>query len=283
VSLKPAIKKLAARLVADDRIWSLLARSVIPFAHYAQRERRSHERAARSRVAGAAIQALVPDWVVRHGPFRGLRYPRALSNDGTLFSKLLGSYERELQPILETLCANTYADVVDIGCAEGYYAVGLALRLPSARVYAYDIDDAALSSCRTMAQLNGVGDRVVTANHVDPAVLRSLDLGERALVVCDCEGYERMLFTSEVVEHFARHDLLIELHDFIHEGLSSEIRARFDATHVITAIQSTDDMEKARTYLYDELKSYDLQTRKLLLGEVRPATMEWFYLTPRRR
>jgi hypothetical protein len=264
-------------------MWALLARSVIPFAHYAERERRSHERAVRSRVAGAAIEALVPDWVVRHGPFRGLRYPRALSNDGTLFSKLLGSYERELHPILETLCANPYSDIVDIGCAEGYYAVGLAVRMPSARVYAYDIDDAALDSCRAMAQLNGVGGRIVTANHVDPMVLRSLGLGERALVVCDCEGYERILFTPEVVNHFDRHDLLIELHDFIHEGLSSEIRARFDATHVITAIESIDDMEKARTYVYDELKSYDLHTRKLLLGEVRPTTMEWFYLAPRCR
>ena len=85
------------------------------------------------------------------------------------------------------------------------------------------------------------------------------------------------------MNRFARHDLLIELHDFIYPNLSSEIRARFEATHEIAVIQSIDDTDKARTYQYEELNGYDFQTRKLLLGEVRPGTMNWFYLTPRRR
>ena len=264
-------------------MWSLLAHSVVPFVHYAESERRSRERSRRSRTASAALGRIAPDLIVRHGPFRGLKYPRALSNDGTLFSKLLGSYERELHPIVEALCATAYSEVIDIGCAEGYYAVGLAMRIPSARVYAYDIDPKALASCRAMADLNGVGDRVVTADHADAVTLKSLDLHERALVVCDCEGYERVLFTPEVVTHLAHHDLLIELHDFIIPNLSADIRSRFERTHEIGVIRSTDDMDKARTYSYEELDGYDLQTRKLLLGEVRPTTMEWFHLTPRRR
>jgi hypothetical protein len=72
------------------------------------------------------------------------------------------------------------------------------------------------------------------------------------------------------------------VHEFLDPQLPSTLRARFAPTHDLTVIRSVDDLEKARTYSYDELAGYDLQTRKVLLGEVRPAAMEWFVLTPRR-
>jgi hypothetical protein len=74
--------------------------------------------------------------VVRHGLFYGMKYPSLEAAGSTLYPKLLGSYERELHGIMERIVRTDYATVVDIGCAEGYYAAGLALRLPEARVFA---------------------------------------------------------------------------------------------------------------------------------------------------
>jgi hypothetical protein len=48
-------------------------------------------------------------------------------------------------------------------------------------------------------------------------------------------------------------------------------------------VKSVDDLEKARTYVYGELDGFDLASRRILLAEMRPAIMEWFFLTPRRR
>src|SRR5436190_882004 len=69
---------------------------------------------------------LSPDKKVLGGIFKGLQYPRFESSGSGLVTKLLGSYENELHPFIQQLGANKYTEIIDIGCAEGYYAVGLA-------------------------------------------------------------------------------------------------------------------------------------------------------------
>ena len=44
---------------------------------------------------------------------------------------LAGCYEAEIQPAVESLIDSRPDRVVDIGAAEGYYTVGLALRIPT--------------------------------------------------------------------------------------------------------------------------------------------------------
>src|SRR5712672_3591091 len=66
--------------------------------------------------------------MVQQGPFRGMRYiDRALCS--TLVPKWLGIYEREVGGCIEEAITLPFQTVVDIGAAEGYYAVGLALRM----------------------------------------------------------------------------------------------------------------------------------------------------------
>jgi 2-polyprenyl-3-methyl-5-hydroxy-6-metoxy-1,4-benzoquinol methylase len=77
--------------------------------------------------------------VVLDGPFAGMRYvPQAAGS--SLLPKLLGCYEAELHPTLTSVFSLNYRQVVDVGCAEGYYAVGLATRILEARVFAFDTD-----------------------------------------------------------------------------------------------------------------------------------------------
>jgi len=78
----------------------------------------------------------VRDWIERttnrtvaSGPFRGMRYV-ARAYHSAYHAKLLGTYEMELHGIVEELCRETPGIIVDVGAAEGYYAVGLAMRLP---------------------------------------------------------------------------------------------------------------------------------------------------------
>src|SRR5947207_8629242 len=75
--------------------------------------------------------------IIQAGPFAGMRYV-APATGRTILPKLLGSYETELHSIVEQVIAADHRVVINIGCAEGYYAVGLALRLPNSRVYAFD-------------------------------------------------------------------------------------------------------------------------------------------------
>ena len=84
---------------------------------------------------------------VLNGPFKGMKYPEFLSLGSTLIPKLIGSYEAELHPIIDEIIACGYEEIWDVGCAEGYYAVGLALMSPTSKIRAYDIDIHSRKAC----------------------------------------------------------------------------------------------------------------------------------------
>lgn len=279
-----AIKSAITKLVAHDVVWKLLDKTAMPLARYADIERRKVEKHKPKNLAPVvrdAITRLMPDLKVRHGAFKGMKYPAIDAVGSALFPKLLGSYESELAPILEQICACEYTEIVDVGCAEGYYGVGLAMQIPTATVYAFDTNAHAIDLCRQMAQLNGVAERLQTGAFCDAAKLLSLPITRKALIISDCEGYEKQLFNRQVAEQLRNHDFLIETHDVIDITISSSIRQSFEATHNIEVVQSVDDIKKAQTYDYPELAGFDLKARRRLLREGRPAVMEWFWMTPR--
>src|SRR4051812_16408166 len=82
------------------------------------------------------------------GPFRTMRLPIEYTMTNQLAPMLLGVYEAELQPWVEAAINRRHDVIVNVGAAEGYYAVGLAMRVPQAISYAYDTDPAAQQRCR---------------------------------------------------------------------------------------------------------------------------------------
>ena len=68
--------------------------------------------------------------VVIQGPLAGMDFlPQ--SAEGRHIAKLLGCYEQPLQPYIEEAIASAYPTILNIGCAEGYYAVGMTRRMPN--------------------------------------------------------------------------------------------------------------------------------------------------------
>jgi len=174
---------------------------------------------------------------VLYGPFKGMKF----TNEGLMTacntSGLLGTYERETHPWLLALRPGEYERALDIGAAEGYYAVGIALRTGT-RVDAYDTAPVARRLCKAMAKLNGVSGLVQTHAFCSPEVLRQLN-GQRCFIVSDCEGFEVKLFSREVIQALVNCDLIIELHDGTEPpGTTRELlKSRFSATHRIEVVR----------------------------------------------
>ncbi len=164
---------------------------------------------------------------VLHGPFQGLRYPKecALTRYSTI--NLLGSYEMELHPWLYEVTPGKYERILDIGAAEGYYAVGMALRAQTP-VDAYETETRSRKFCREMASLNGVAKLVSVHSWCSASTLRKL-ADRRCLIFSDCEGYEVELFTTEVVRALSHSDCIIE----IHEGANGSFWHPTDATRKV--------------------------------------------------
>lgn len=146
-----------------------------------------------------------------------------MSVGSVLFPKLLGSYERGLTPLFTKLLNDSYDIIIDIGSAEGYYAVGCALKTPNVHVYAFDTSEEARSLCGEMAVINDVKSRVTIRSECTEEELGKLVSNGRALIICDCEGCERNIFTESMVEVLAEHDVLVETHNFMDPEISMNI------------------------------------------------------------
>jgi hypothetical protein len=215
---------------------------------------------------------------VLHGPLAGLRLSEEMVGvSGDLVAKLLGTYERELTPSFEEWIAARPAVVVDVGSAEGYYAVGLAHAIPQATVHAFDIDPAARRRCAALAAHNGVEDRVLVREECTPEVLGELP-AEGVVVLSDCEGCERELLDPARQPLLRGWPIIVELHDFIDPSISSTLRERFADSHDIELISERPVHELQPS----ELAHLSAAERTALLGENRPTVMSWFHLHPRR-
>lgn len=221
------------------------------------------------------------DPVVKHGPFKGLIYPSYQSVGSAIFPKILGSYESELHESIEALINKNFDTIIDIGCAEGYYAIGFALRNKAAKIYAYDTDETARKLCSEMSILNNVGDRISIKSEFNSTAFKEINPLQKTLIICDCEGYEAILFNKDILPFIKNSTLLIETHDFINPEISIGLQKLLNDNFEIKWIQSIDDIQKAKYYNYKELELLTIQQRKEILREGRPAIMEWIIASPK--
>ena len=228
----------------------------------------------RSELVSNTISAKTGDRVVS-GPFKGMHYG-VRASEGSRSARLLGVYEASLAPAIEEAVARAYRVVVDVGSAEGYYAVGLALRLPQARVLARDDNPAAQALCRALAELNGVADRVEIGGRMDHADF-DLCLAQPTLVVCDIEGAEDQLLDPLRAPGLARADILVECHDAMQPGLTDRIAARFAASHDITRIGRALDTSALPAWMED----WSDLDRLVALWEWRAGPTPWLWMKAR--
>lgn len=210
--------------------------------------------------------------LVQGGPFKGMKFSdRKVWGELTEAAKLVGCYEQEMHEALEKAIARQPDVVVNVGCAEGYYAIGLALRLPGVPVYAFDIEPQAQEICTHAAELNGVSGQVHVAGRCDVDSLTNLVAGKRALIVMDCEGGEKELLTAQSVASLHGCDLIVECHDFMDRTITPSITMPFVGTHHLEYLQEG-ARDPSAFVPFGRLHSLD---RWLAVCEYRPEVMFW--------
>jgi hypothetical protein len=204
---------------------------------------------------------------VLNGPFAGMKYPAGAILSRNSVPKLLGSYECELHEIIESALRSNYHQVIDVGSAEGYYAVGFALKR-GRHVVAFDTDPRELMQCREMARLNAVEDLIETRHWCSPEMLRVLAANVPCFILSDCEGYETELFDEATVAGLTRSDVLIEIHGGAYEPLLE----RFSKTHAVRTLVALDRSESD----YPELACLGGDGARAV-AEYRPRGQRWLF------
>ncbi len=208
------------------------------------------------------------------GPFSGMIYDLGATEGGAL-PRLLGIYEAALHPVIDDIIAMTPPRIIDIGCAEGYYAVGLARALPDTTIHAHDTDPRAQTRCAELAARNGVADRVQVGSALDHAALDAL-IAPGSVIICDIEGAEDGLLDPSAVPALKEAHILVEVHDCFHPGLSARLADRFRASHAVTRL----DRHIAQTALPAWMDGLSDLDRVLALWEWRAGDTPWLWLTP---
>ncbi len=226
-------------------------------------------------------------WLVRSGgprvlsgPFTGARYGTT-SSGSTLLPKLLGTYERELHPVLARLAGGGFDTVVDVGCAEGYYLVGLGhacrrLGRPLPRLVGYETNKAAVALAVDLARLNAMVGQM--ACHAAPFAGQELEHGRVALI-CDIEGEEENLLDLATLPALARTEMLVEVHDEPgRERRLDLLLRRFAGSHVPHIIRRTERTLADFPPNIPGLLSTEWKLR--LMDERRQFGNTWLHLVP---
>ena len=226
-------------------------------------------------------QVLANTFIAHHGarifggPFAGMEYVSA-ATEGSLIARLLGVYESELHPHLRALADAGLDCVVDVGCAEGYYAVGLARMMPQVTVHAFDIDEKARAACMELAAKNGVSDRVLVGGEFAPDGFQAF-AGQRVLVMVDAEGAEVDILQPQASPALAGMNLIVETHDLHRPGALGILVERFSPTHDIVRLDQQPKTFDVPPWL-QELPHLD---QLLAVWEWRARPTPWLVMTPK--
>jgi hypothetical protein len=212
--------------------------------------------------------------LIRRGPFKGMRYFKRVVGPTTLVPMLLGIYEQELHTVIEEEIACEPRFVVDIGSAEGYYAVGVARRLPRSHVVAFEIDPQVRHMCRRLARLNGVSARVEVRGECDTRYLAGIPSG--TLIFSDCEGAEMDLLDPSRAPALRKATMIVEVHDFVDSAISDTLKTRFSSSHDIEELPTRPRDPSS----YPELAQYSQFDAMRAVSEERPGDMTWLVMRP---
>lgn len=219
---------------------------------------------------------------VLQGPFVGMQYVEN-SIGSAYIPKLLGLYERELSHCIQAIDALKPEYIVDIGAGEGYYAVGLALRNPGARMVAFEMQSAGRAAIAELARLNHVEKQIEIRGECTVDELNeALTAASRPVVVCDVEGAELQLLDPNAAPALRNAAILVELHEFVVRGITDEITQRFVATHQIEHVWQ---QPRSRTEFPWRTLGTSLLPKSYLdwaVSEWRPEQMAWLWMQPKR-
>lgn len=220
---------------------------------------------------------------VKYGPFRGLKLSKATWWGTTdRAGMLLGLYEQEVLSALANVPARYRRSFIELGAADGYYAVGVLVNDLFERSYCFEICERGRKAIAANAELNGVSSRVQIHGIAEADFHTALPESaiENSVLLIDIEGAEFDILTAQTFERFANSVIIVELHDHFFtdatqrlERLRNICASGFRIDELTT---TTRDLS-----VFPELKQFSDTDRWLICSEGRRAMPHWYVLTPR--
>ena len=274
--------------------WNAIESSSVAMSVY-----RSYRRLMPSSARALLRWLAMPRWnaataLVRHraadtvlsGPFMGMHLSLTPVSSRNLLGYLLGTQEIELHDVVRRVIARGYPRIINVGAADGYYAIGLLRQMPRTKVTAFEGALEHHAGLLRTAVLNGVAGRFTLKGfcHPDDLGAELAELPGPTLVLADIEGGELDMLDLINVPRLSYADILVETHDAFVPDCTKKLKARFSGTHnfeqIVARPRSLADFPAA---IIPELSKFMPGTAVELMNERRTGTQMWLYLTAKRQ
>jgi hypothetical protein len=219
---------------------------------------------------------------IAYGLFKGMKL--TTSNSWDPFSKInqiLGTYEEHVLQELLYFKEKGINCFIDIGAADGYFAVGMAYSQTFENIYAFEIsrlgqeiilDTATQNQCEQLITINGEANSSTIAELIWQH--------KQAVFLIDIEGAEYTFLNLEMLDLLKNCCVICELHPWLIEKgyelqniLLSTASERFDINII--------KREVYRPNNYEEFDDFTDEERLIAVGEGRHKNMQWLVLKPK--
>lgn len=221
---------------------------------------------------------------VAYGPFQGMLLPtQSTWSAADAGSMLLGMYECEVLSALDE-CSRERDTFVDVGAADGYYAVGALVSSMFSRVVCFESDPRSQEVIEQQARRNGVSSQLTILGEAGVGLVPELHrcgvttLSE-VVILFDIEGGEYSLLTKEVLQELREAILIIELHD----AMQPQLEAELDLLSRLSDVFEVEYLEQGARdpNSFVELSEWNDDDRWILCSESRMKPMRWAVCRPK--
>lgn len=183
-------------------------------------------------------------------------------------TQLLGTYEEEIHEFIYEAIRNKPKVFVNLGCADGYYLIGIARLLPGVRSIGVDIENNALIAANENAIINNV--------LVETYLEVPKNLPESGLWIVDVEGAELHLLDPENNPELLSSFIIVETHPQEIPNVEEVLIERFEKTHEIQKAVSGGRNPNKFEFLAQQT---DL-VKWSIAGEDRLNSQSWLFFKP---
>jgi hypothetical protein len=220
--------------------------------------------------------------IVRYGPFSGLKLSKnPWWGKSDLGSMCLGLYEEEVLNVFFSGKFHGRKTLIDIGAADGYYAIGLLKSKKVEKAICYELSQIGQDTILSNWKLNcEPGEIEINGDVFENFIHKnsSLDFSE-CIAIVDIEGAEFSFLNNDVLAFMKKSYILIEIHNWVPDFITKYSSFLLDANKYfdIEILERTD----RNTMKFQELRSFTDDNRLLVTSESRPCSMRFLLLSPK--
>jgi len=217
--------------------------------------------------------------IVQEGPFKGMVISeKQFWGQGDKASKILGLYEKEIQDLINQIQEkNNFPTFIDIGGADGFFAVGSVINKLFKNCEVFEISKRGRQAIEESAIKNNVADLISIKKEANEKTLSLMENINNSVILCDIEGGEYDLFSENLIKNMYPSNVIIEIHKNSNISLNefeNKFKDLFSITKIIQGPRSLNS--------FSELKNFNDNNRALITSEGRSSIPEWWHLSPKK-